>query len=128
MIKKDPRQDIYDSIWRILEPQAAVYDFIPPRNTPYPFIRAGEYQGDDIMNKSCVFGTYNQMIHFWWTKDNRIGMTTAMTNAKEELRKLNKTPGGFQIASMKIQEQVIPDIEDTTALLHGVLILTAQFN
>ena len=128
MIKKDPRQDIYDSIWRILEPQATVYDFIPPRNTPYPFIRAGEYQGDDIMNKTCVFGTYNQMIHFWWVKDDRIGMTTAMTTVKEELRRLSKIFGGFQIASMKIQEQVIPDIEDTTALLHGVLILTAQFN
>lgn len=129
MIKKDPRQDIYDSVWNILRPFAPVFDFIPPRNTDYPFIRVGEYQGEDLTsNKTAVFGTYFQMIHFWWVKEDRIGMTNTMTLVKQDLRELTKTPGGFQIGRMQIQEQVIPDTEDTTALLHGVLIVTAEFN
>ena len=128
MIKKDPRQDIYDTIWRILAPLAPVYDFLPPPKTPYPFIRPGEYQGEDITNKSCVFGTYYQMIHFWWEKDNRIGLTNTMTLVKQDLRELTKTPGGFQLSKITLQEQVIPDIEDTTQLLHGVLIINLQFN
>lgn len=128
MIKKDPRQDLYDTIWSLLAPYGNIYDFIPPKNTPYPFIRAGEYQGDDTKNKSNVFGSYFQMIHFWWNKDDRIGMTNTMTLVKEDLRRLEKTPGGFQLSNLQLREQVIPDIEDTTQLLHGVLILTIQFN
>ena len=128
MIKKDPRQDIYDTIWQILTPLAPVFDFLPPAGTTYPFIRPGEYQGEDITNKTCIFGTYFQMIHFWWKKEDRIGLTNTMTLVKQDLRELTKTPGGFQLSKITLQEQVIPDIEDTTQLLHGVLIINTQFN
>ena len=130
MIKKDPRQDIYDTIYGVLGNviPGAVYDFIPPKGTPYPFIRIGYYQGDDTPNKTHIFGDYFQMIHFWWPKDDRIGLTNAMLLTKSDLRALKSTPGGFQLSKIDIREQVLPDIDDTIELLHGVLTLTINFN
>lgn len=129
MVKKDPRQDLYDTIWQTVSPYARVYDFIPPKDTPYPFIRLGEYQGDDqAQNKTAVFGTYFQMVHFWWTKEARQDMTGTMGRIKQALREIDKTPGGFQIGTMQISEQVIPDVDGTISLLHGVLVITAIFN
>lgn len=126
---KDPRQDIYDTLWQLLERYAKVYDFLPPRDTAYPFIRVDAYSGDDRPNKTQVFGDYFQMLHFFWKKEDRIDLTDTLTRVKEDLRRVIKTPAGYQISDIQIREQVIPEAgEDTIQLLHGVLVVTIQFN
>lgn len=124
---KDVRQDIYDTIFTVCAGYADCSDFLPPANTPYPFIRVGEYTGNDVMNKTHVFGTYNQMIHLFWLKSDRSGMTDVMGNLKRDLRNLTKTAGGYGIL-VKLNERVIPEVAENKTLLHGVITLEVNFN
>lgn len=124
---KDVRQDIYDTIYKVCSKYIDVYDVLPPADTPYPFIRVGEYTGNDEANKTHVFGTYNQMIHLFWLASDRSGLTDMMGNLKRDLRNLTKTTGGYGFL-LTLSERVLSEVAENKALLHGVLILDAKFN
>ena len=63
----DPQQEIFSELFkRIKEDGYDVYDgFLPPDNTPYPFVYLADNQQIDDRNKTAVFGSVYQTIDVW---------------------------------------------------------------
>ena len=67
VLQIDPQQEIFTALLvLIIALGYDVYDgFLPPEDTPYPFVYLGDSQQTDTANKSAVFGNVHQTIHIW---------------------------------------------------------------
>ena len=54
----DPQQELFTAVKDTLKAKGySIYDgFLPPADTPYPFIYLGDCRQNDEANKSAVFG------------------------------------------------------------------------
>ena len=90
----DPQQELFSILLRELKNTGYdVYDgFLPPKNTPYPFIYLADSTQIDEENKSAVFGRVTQTIHVWHNSPKQRGTVSKMLlDAKSICRKLEKT-------------------------------------
>ena len=127
MIKIDPQQELFTKLKLDLEALGyKVYDgFLPPENTPYPFVYLGETQLIDEANKSAVFGNVHQTIHVWSnTPLNRGTVSAMLLNIKTVCRNLRHT-ANFAWTVRNITQRILPDNTTKQPLLHGVI--EAQF-
>ena len=63
----DPQQELFTELLMQLKNLGYdVYDtFLPPEDTPYPFLYLADSQQIDNRNKTTVFGNVYQTIHVW---------------------------------------------------------------
>lgn len=128
MIKIDPQQEIFTQIILDLKQKGyAVYDtFLPPEDTPYPFIYLGENQQQDNENKTAIFGKVFQTIHIWHNNPNQRGTVSAMLlDIKTTCRKIVKT-ANFSWSCKITNQRILADNTTKSPLLHGIV--EAAFN
>jgi hypothetical protein len=125
----DPQQEIFTALkTRLEELGYSVYDgFLPPENTPYPFIYLGDSQQTDDANKTAVFGNVFQTIHiFSNTPKNRGTVSQMLLTIKTVCREIHHT-ANFAWAVRNINQRIIPDNTTKTPLLHGIIEVEFKF-
>ena len=127
----DPQQELFSYLLvelKKLYPDNVYDTFLPPDNTPYPFIYVGNSQLIDDANKSAVFGNVNQIIHVFHNNPKQRGTISKMLlDIKKVSRKLNHTTN-FAWSLKNVSQDIMPDISTSIPLLHGVLSLEFKFN
>ena len=126
----DPQQEIFSRLhFDISSKGYDVYDdYLPPENTPYPFVYMGDMQQTDDANKTAVFGNVYQTIHVWSNKpQNRGDLSKIMLEIKNICRNIDKTRN-FSWFVKNVTQRIIPDNTTKTPLLHGVLEVDFKFS
>lgn len=106
-----------------------VFDgFLPPKDTPYPFIYIADSQQIDSNTKSTVIGDVVQRIHVWHNQPKQRGTVSKMLNdIKVVCRKIEHTQG-FSWNVRNINQQILADTTTQTPLIHGVIDIEFRFS
>lgn len=127
----DPQQELFSYLLvelKKLYPDNVYDTFLPPDNTPYPFIYVGNSQLIDDANKSAVFGNVYQIIHVFHNNPKQRGTVSKMLlDIKKVSRELNHTTN-FAWSLKNFSQDIMPDTSTSIPLLHGVLSLEFKFN
>lgn len=127
----DPQQELFSYLLVELKknyPNKVFDGFLPPDNTPYPFIYVGDSQLIDDANKTAVFGSVYQTIHIYHDNPKQRGTVSSMLlMIKNVARKLEHTDN-FSWYLRNVEQQIIPDTSTSTPLVHGVLSLEYKFS
>ena len=119
----DAQQEIFSRIKRDLEALGySVYDsFLPPENTPYPFVYLGDFRQSDTDLKGAVVGSVFPVIHIWHNNPMQRGtVSKMMLDIKTVCRKIART-ANYVWAVRGVSGQIIPDTTTKTPLLHGIV-------
>lgn len=127
----DPQQELFSHLLVELKkkyPDKVFDGFLPPDDTPYPFIYIGDSQLIDDANKTAVFGSVYQTIHIYHDNPKQRGTVSSMLlMIKNVARKLEHTDN-FSWYLRNVEQQIIPDTSTSTPLVHGVLSLEYKFS
>lgn len=126
----DPQQELFtELLLKLKEMGYDVYDtFLPPEDTPYPFIYLADSQQTDDPNKTAVFGNVYQTIHVWHNNPRQRGTVSQMLlDVKKVCYKLEHT-GNFAWMVQNINQRILPDNTTKTPLLHGLLEVEFKFS
>lgn len=126
----DPQQEIFTELLLKLREQGYdVYDgFLPPEDTPYPFVYLADNQLIDDANKTAVFGNVYQTIHVWSNNPKRRGEVSDMLLAiKQTCRKIEHTKN-FAWMLKNANQRILSDNTTKTPLLHGILEVEFKFS
>ena len=126
----DPQQELFSALLTELRKMGYdVYDgFLPPKNTPYPFIYLADSTQIDEENKSAVFGRVSQTIHVWHNSPKQRGTVSKMLlDAKTMCRKLEKTDN-FSWFVRDVNQRILSDDTTKQPLLHGILSVEFSFS
>lgn len=126
----DPQQELFtELLLKLKELGYDVYDtFLPPEDTPYPFIYLADSQQTDDANKMAVFGNVYQTIHVWHNNPRQRGAVSQMLlDIKKVCYRLEHTEN-FAWMVRNINQRVLPDNTTKTPLLHGLLEAEFKFS
>lgn len=126
----DPQQELFSALLTELRKMGYdVYDgFLPPKNTPYPFIYLADSTQIDEENKSAVFGRVSQTIHVWHNSPKQRGtVSKILLDAKTMCRKLEKTDN-FSWFVRDVNQRILSDDTTKQPLLHGILSVEFSFS
>ena len=126
----DPQQELFTTLKLELEKLGyGVYDgFLPPEDTPYPFIYLADSHLIDDANKSAVFGNVYQTVHIWHNNTKQRGTVSKMLlDIKSIARRIAKTDN-FSWFIRNIDQRILADTTTETPLIHGVLELEFKFS
>ena len=76
----DPQQELFtELLLQLKKTEYDVYDtFLPPEDTPYPFIYLADSQQSDRQTKGAVIGSVYQTIHVWHNNPRQRGTVSKM--------------------------------------------------
>lgn len=126
----DPQQELFTALLlKLKELGYDVYDtFLPPEDTPYPFIYLADSTQIDEENKTAVFGRVSQTIHVWHNSPKQRGTVSKMLlDAKTMCRKLEKTDN-FSWFVRDVNQRILSDDTTKQPLLHGILSVEFSFS
>lgn len=126
----DPQQELFTELLVQLRKKGYdVYDtFLPPKDTPYPFIFIADNQQVDAPNKTAVFGNVYQTIHVWHNNPKQRGMVSEMLlNIKQVCYSLKHT-ANFAWNVRNKEQRILSDTTTTQPLLHGILNVEFYFD
>lgn len=126
----DPQQELFSALLTELRKMGYdVYDgFLPPKNTPYPFIYLADSTQIDEANKTAVFGRVSQTIHVWHNSPKQRGTVSKMLlDVKTMCRKLEKTDN-FSWFVRDVNQRILSDDTTKQPLLHGILSVEFSFS
>lgn len=126
----DPQQELFSNIKKEIESLGYdVYDgFLPPENTPYPFVYFGDMQQVDASTKSQINGRVTQTIHVWHNNPKQRGTVSQMLlNIKKTCRMIEQTES-FTWSVRNINQNIFPDNTTKSPLMHGVLDIEFYFS
>lgn len=126
----DPQQELFtELLLKLKELGYDVYDtFLPPEDTPYPFIYLADSQQTDTRTKSTVMGNVYQTIHVWHNNARQRGTVSKMLlDIKKVCYKLEHTEK-FVWMIQSVNQRILPDNTTKTPLLHGVLEVEFKFS
>lgn len=126
----DPQQELFSTLLTELKKmEYDVYDgFLPPKNTPYPFIYLADSTQIDEENKTAVFGRVSQTIHVWHNSPKQRGtVSKILLDAKTMCRKLEKTDN-FSWFVRDVNQRILSDDTTKQPLLHGILSVEFSFS
>lgn len=126
----DPQQELFIRLKKDIEALGYdVYDgFLPPENTPYPFVYIGEMLQLDDANKTAVFGRIEATIHIYNDDPNKRGTVSDMLlKIKTVCRNIRNTRC-FNWDVRNVTQRIIPDNTTCTPLMHGVLDIEFKFS
>lgn len=119
----DPQQELFTKMKLDFEALGLdVYDgFLPPDDTPYPFVYLGDFRQTDSTNKSKVNGFVYPVIHVWHNSPKQRGTLSKMLlDIKTACRKIERT-SNFSWSLRNVTQRIIPDNTTKTPLLHGII-------
>jgi len=123
-----PQLEIFNAIFKISHNLGfSTYDYLPAKETNYPFVYLGEQFDVDVANKSTITGIVTQRIHIYHDYKKRGDMAIMINELKTELRKLNKSKT-FHLSVGRLSAQMIPDNSTAAPLIHGILEVDIKFN
>ena len=126
----DPQQELFaELLLKLKEMGYDVYDtFLPPEDTPYPFIYLADSQQTDDANKTAVFGNVYQTIHVWHNNPRQRGTVPKMLlDIKKVCYRLEHTEN-FAWMIQNVNQRILPDNTTKTPLLHGLLEVEFKFS
>lgn len=127
----DPQQELFTELLVRLKEAFPdkVYDgFLPPEDTPYPFIYLADSQLIDTEMKGAVTGTVYQNIDIWHDSPEKRGTVSAMLlQIKEICRKLEHTEN-FAWLIRNISQRILSDTSTGKTLMRGRLELEFKFS
>ena len=126
----DPQQELFTVLKLELEKRGYdVYDgFLPPEDTPYPFIYLADSHLTDDANKSAVFGNVYQTVHVWHNSPKQRGtVSKILLDIKKTARRIDKTDN-FSWFVRNIDQRILADTTTGIPLVHGVLELEFKFS
>lgn len=119
----DPQQELFSTLKVGIEAlKYDVYDgFLPPEDTPYPFVYMGDNQQADQDTKSAVIGRVHQTLHVWHNNPRQRGTVSEMLlKIKTVCRNVRRT-AHHSWEARAITTRIFPDNTTKTPLLHGVV-------
>jgi len=125
----DPQQELFTAL--LLAIQSLGYDiydgYLPPEETPYPFVYLADSQLTDDIRKGGVMGNVYQTIHVWHNNPAKRGTVSAMMlNIKTACRKIDHTTN-FTWILRNTDQRILTDTTTKTPLLHGILEVEFKF-
>ena len=128
----DPQQELFTALLGKLRSEFGeddVHDgFLPPEDTPYPFIYLADVRQSDSQTKIGMIGTVTQTIHVWHNDPEKRGTVSSMLlKIKEICTRLEKT-GNFDWILTSINTRILPDTTTKQPLLHGVIEAVFKFS
>nr|WP_300326562.1 hypothetical protein [uncultured Anaerostipes sp.] len=126
----DPQQELFTELLMQLKNIGYdVYDtFLPPEDTPYPFLYLADSQQIDNQNKTAVFGNVYQTIHVWHNNPKQRGTVSKMLlDVKKVCYQLEHT-ASFAWMIRNVDQRILPDNTTKTPLLHGLLEVEFSFS
>lgn len=126
----DPQQELFTELLLELRKLGyGVYDtFLPPKDTPYPFIYLADGQQTDTQTKNAVMGNVYQTIHVWHDNPKQRGTVSQMLlDVKKVCYKLEHTEN-FAWMIQSVNQRIRPDNTTMTPLLHGLLEVEFKFS
>ena len=126
----DPQQELFTALLTALKEQGYdVYDgFMPPDDTPYPFVYLADSHQVDAENKSAIFGDVYQTIHVWHDSPKRRGTVSSMLgNIKAMCRSIRATDN-FSWSVRSMDQRILTDTTTKVPLLHGLLDVGFKFS
>lgn len=126
----DPQQELFTEL--LLELRKLGYDvydtFLPPEDTPYPFIYLADSQQADAQTKSAVIGNVYQTIHVWHNNPRQRGtVSKILLDIKKACYRLEHTEN-FAWMIQHVNQRILPDNTTKTPLLHGLLEVEFKFS
>lgn len=128
----DPQQELFTALLERLRyefEEDEVFDgFLPPEDTPYPFIYLADTRQTDGPTKSQMVGNVTQVFHVWHNNPKKRGTVSGMLlKIKEICVRLEHTKNfGWLVQDMNAQ--ILPDTTTSQPLLHGVLEVVFKFS
>lgn len=126
----DPQQELFSTLLTELKKMGYdVYDgFLPPKNTPYPFVYLADSTQIDEENKTAIFGRVSQTIHVWHNSPKQRGtVSKILLDAKSVCRRLQKTDN-FSWFVRDVNQRILSDDTTKQPLLHGILSVEFSFS
>lgn len=126
----DPQQELFTELLMQLKNLGYdVYDtFLPPKDTPYPFLYLADSQQTDNRNKTAVFGNVYQTIHVWHNNPKQRGTVSKMLlDVKKVCYQLEHT-ASFAWMIRNVDQRILSDNTTKTPLLHGLLEVEFSFS
>lgn len=128
----DPQQELFTALLEKLRAELGeddVYDgFLPPEDTPYPFIYLADVRQSDSQTKSGMVGTVTQTIHVWHNDPAKRGTVSAMLLRVKKLCMQLENTNNFGWLLTSVDTQILPDTTTKRPLLHGVLEAVFKFS
>ena len=126
----DPQQELFTNL--LIELKKTGYDvydtFLPPKDTPYPFIYLADSQQTDTRTKNAVLGNVYQTIHIWHNNPKQRGTVSQMLlDIKKVCYRLEHT-ASFAWMIRNVDQRILPDNTTKTPLLHGLLEVEFSFS
>lgn len=126
----DAQQELFTALLsQLKESEYDVYDtFLPPKNTPYPFIFLADSQQIDDRNKSAVFGDVYQTIHVWHNNPKQRGTVSKILLEIKQLCYELRSTANFAWDIRNVDQRILPDTTTAIPLLHGILDVQFKFS
>lgn len=119
----DPQQELFSRLLMTLREKGYdVYDgYLPPEDTPYPFIYLGNSRQLDRQLKNAVVGTVYQTIHVWHNDMRKRGeLSLIMLDAKRICYELTHTEN-FDWNVQDMEQEILTDNTTKHPLFHGIV-------
>lgn len=119
----DPQQELFTALKLGIEAKGyAVYDgFLPPENTPYPFIYLGDLQQIDTGHKNAVTGRVLPTIHVWHNTPEKRGTVSGILLDIKRVCAGIKHTKNYAWAVRNVNQTILADTTTNTPLLHGII-------
>ena len=126
----DPQQELFTALLsQLKKSEYDVYDtFLPPEDTPYPFIFLADSQQIDDRNKSAVFGDVYQTIHVWHNNPKQRGTVSKILLEIKQLCYELRSTANFAWDIRNVDQRILPDTTTAIPLLHGILDVQFKFS
>lgn len=126
----DPQQELFTALLTALKEQGYdVYDgYLPPEDTPYPFIYLADSHQIDDVNKTAVFGNVYQTVHVWHGSPRKRGTASEMLGDIKRICRLLRYTPSFAWDVRNIDQRILTDTTTKTPLLHGLLEVEFKFS
>ena len=126
----DPQQELFTALLsQLKKSEYDVYDtFLPPKNTPYPFIFLADSQQIDDQNKTAVFGDVYQTIHVWHNNPKQRGTVSKILLEIKQLCYELRSTANFAWDIRNVDQRILPDTTTAIPLLHGILDVQFKFS
>lgn len=123
-----PQQQLFSAVYVASEKLGyETFDYLPAKETEYPFVYVGEQFEQDRRTKRRLYGDVQQTIHVYHDYRERGEVTTMVNNLKVAIRSIKKTDN-FQVSCKGITGQTLIDDSTAETLIHGIIEVDFTFN
>ena len=121
----DPQQELFSYFLVELKKiyRDMVFDgYMPPENTPYPFIYiADSQQTDDLGNKTAIFNDVYQTIHIWSDTPKKRGTVSKMAYTIKQLARSLEYTSNYKWDVRNADQRILTDTTTSTPLMHCII-------